>query len=85
MASARAVLLPSTWEETFGLVAIEAMALGVPPVAAAHGSFPELITPDVDGALFRPGDPRRAGSSARGRRGAPGALRNLRQASAPDL
>jgi glycosyltransferase involved in cell wall biosynthesis len=57
MATARAVLLPSTWEETFGLVAVEAMAAGVPPVAAAHGSFPELITPGVDGALFSPGDP----------------------------
>jgi glycosyltransferase involved in cell wall biosynthesis len=54
---ARAVLLPSAWEETFGLVAIEAMAASVPPVAAGHGSFPELITPGVDGALFDPGDP----------------------------
>lgn len=54
---ARAVLLPSAWEETFGLVAIEAMAASVPPVAAGHGSFPELITPGVDGALFVPGDP----------------------------
>jgi glycosyltransferase involved in cell wall biosynthesis len=54
---ARAVLLPSAWEETFGLVAVEAMAAGVPPIAAAHGSFTELITPGVDGVLFRPGDP----------------------------
>lgn len=54
---ARAVLLPSAWEETFGLVAIEAMAVGVPPIAAGHGSFPELITPGVDGTLFDPGDP----------------------------
>ena len=54
---ARAVLLPSAWEETFGLVAVEAMAAGVPPIAAGHGSFPELITPGVDGALFDPGDP----------------------------
>jgi glycosyltransferase involved in cell wall biosynthesis len=54
---ARAVLLPSAWEETFGLVAVEAMAAGVPPIAAGHGSFPELITPGVDGVLFRPGDP----------------------------
>jgi glycosyltransferase involved in cell wall biosynthesis len=54
---ARAVLLPSAWEETFGLVAIEAMAAGVPPIAAGHGSFTELITPGVDGVLFRPGDP----------------------------
>ena len=54
---ARAVLLPSVWEETFGLVAVEAMAAGVPPIAAGHGSFTELITPGVDGALFSPGDP----------------------------
>ena len=54
---ARAVLLPSAWEETFGLVAVEAMAAGVPPVAAGHGSFTELITPGVNGALFSPNDP----------------------------
>jgi glycosyltransferase involved in cell wall biosynthesis len=57
IARARAVLLPSAWEETFGLVAVEAMAAGVPPIASGHGSFPELITPGVDGALFDPGDP----------------------------
>lgn len=53
----RAVLLPSEWEETFGLVVVEAMAVGVPPLASAHGSFPELITDGVDGALFEPGRP----------------------------
>src|ERR1700761_1980611 len=57
IARARAVLLPSAWQETFGLVAIEAMAAGVPPIATSHGSFTELITPDVDGVLFSPGDP----------------------------
>jgi glycosyltransferase involved in cell wall biosynthesis len=57
MAAARAVILPSAWEETFGLAAVEAMALGVPPVAAAHGSFPELVANGVNGVLFRPGDP----------------------------
>jgi glycosyltransferase involved in cell wall biosynthesis len=57
MAAARAIVLPSAWEETFGLAAVEAMALGVAPVAAAHGAFPELITDGVDGVLFRPGDP----------------------------
>jgi glycosyltransferase involved in cell wall biosynthesis len=54
---ARAVLLPSAWEETFGLVAVEAMAAGVPPVAADHGSFSELISHGVDGVLFSPGNP----------------------------
>ena len=63
MSRARAVLLPSAWEETFGLVAIEAMALGVPPVAAGHGSFNELITSGVDGVLFEPGDPAALGSA----------------------
>jgi glycosyltransferase involved in cell wall biosynthesis len=57
MAKARAVILPSAWAEPFGLVAIEAMALGIPPIAAAHGAFTELITPGVDGILFPPGNP----------------------------
>ncbi len=57
MATSRAVILPSAWAEPFGLVAIEAMALGVPPVAANHGAFTELITPGVDGTLFTPGNP----------------------------
>ena len=56
MASARAVVVPSAWEEPFGLVVVEAMAAGTPPVAAEHGSFAELITPGTDGVLFRPGD-----------------------------
>ena len=50
-------VVPSQWEETFGLVAVEAMAAGVAPVAPARGSFPELVTDGVDGALFAPGDP----------------------------
>ncbi len=57
MSRARAVLVPSVWEEPFGLVVVEAMAAGTPAVAAAHGSFTELVTPGTDGALFRPGDP----------------------------
>ena len=59
---ARAVVLPSAWEETFGLVAVEAMAAGVPPIAAGHGSFTELITPGVDGVLFNPRRCSRAGT-----------------------
>jgi glycosyltransferase involved in cell wall biosynthesis len=53
---ARAVVMPSVWEETFGLVAIEAMAAGVAPLASAHGSFPSIVTDGVDGLLHRPGD-----------------------------
>jgi len=56
LATSRAVVVPSQWEETFGMVAVEAMAVGTAPVASAHGAFPELITPKSDGALFPPTD-----------------------------
>jgi glycosyltransferase involved in cell wall biosynthesis len=51
-----AAVVPSAWEETFGLVAVEAMSLGVAPVAPARGSFTELLRDGVDGMLFAPGD-----------------------------
>lgn len=51
-----AVAAPSTWLEAFGLVVVEAMAAGVPAVAAAHGAFPELVDDGVTGLLHRPGD-----------------------------
>ncbi|MFI1016778.1 glycosyltransferase family 4 protein [Streptomyces sp. NPDC020965] len=52
-----AVLAPSTALETFGLVVAEAMAAGVPAVAARHGAFVELIDDGVTGLLHRPGEP----------------------------
>jgi glycosyltransferase involved in cell wall biosynthesis len=56
MAGARAVIVPSTWEEPFGLVVVEAMAAGTPVIASSHGSFVELVTPGVDGVLYPPSD-----------------------------
>jgi glycosyltransferase involved in cell wall biosynthesis len=56
LAQSRAVVVPSQWEETFGMVAVEAMAVGTAAVASAHGAFPELVTPGSDGALFPPTD-----------------------------
>lgn len=56
LARARAAIVPSLWEETFGLVVVEAMAVGVPSVAVRHGSFPELIKDGVDGVLVQPGN-----------------------------
>lgn len=55
VAGGLAALVPSAWEETFGLVAVEAMAAGVAPVAPATGSFSELVEDGVDGRLFRGG------------------------------
>ncbi|MFJ1762258.1 glycosyltransferase family 4 protein [Amycolatopsis sp. NPDC088138] len=55
-ADAVAVVAPSTWLEAFGLVVVEAMAAGVPTVAAAHGAFPELVEDGVTGVLHQPND-----------------------------
>ncbi|MEU9192552.1 glycosyltransferase [Streptomyces hundungensis] len=52
-----AVVAPSTWQEAFGLVVVEAMAAGVPAVAAGHGAFVELVEDGVAGLLHRPGEP----------------------------
>ncbi len=52
---AHVLLLPSQLE-SFGLVALEAMACGVVPVATRVGGVPELITEGEDGFLEAPGD-----------------------------
>ncbi|MGX9885360.1 glycosyltransferase family 4 protein [Streptomyces sp. NPDC002276] len=51
-----AVVAPSTWLEAFGLVVVEAMAAGVPTVAAGHGAFVELVEDGVTGLLHTPGE-----------------------------
>jgi glycosyltransferase involved in cell wall biosynthesis len=56
VARAVALVAPSAWLEAFGLVVVEAMAVGVPSVAAGHGAFLELIDDGVNGLLHSPGD-----------------------------
>ena len=52
---AHVLLMPSELE-SFGLVALEAMACGVVPVATRVGGVPELITGGEDGFLEAAGD-----------------------------
>jgi glycosyltransferase involved in cell wall biosynthesis len=44
LGGAKALLFPIQWEEPFGLVMIEAMAVGTPVIAWKRGSVPEVIT-----------------------------------------
>ena len=49
------LLLPSQ-NESFGLVAMEALAAGVPVIASRVGGLPEVVQHGVSGYLFPPGD-----------------------------
>jgi len=53
---ARFLVVPSLWFETFGLVAAEAMAHGIPVVASRIGALAELVEDGRTGSLFSPGD-----------------------------
>jgi glycosyltransferase involved in cell wall biosynthesis len=48
-AESYASLMPGSWPEPFGLVAIEALACGTPIIARRVGALPEIIREGVDG------------------------------------
>lgn len=50
-------IVPSVWQEPFGMVVLEAWAQGRPVVAHRIGALPEIITDGFDGFLANPGDP----------------------------
>lgn len=53
LAGALALLFPIDWPEPFGLVQIEAMAVGTPIIAFPCGSVPEVIDHEVTGFIVR--------------------------------
>ncbi|MGZ6312180.1 MAG: glycosyltransferase [Candidatus Limnocylindrales bacterium] len=57
MRQARLVIFPSEWYETFGRVAAEAFACGVPVIAARLGAMSEVVEDGLTGLHFVPGDP----------------------------
>ncbi|MFI0512091.1 glycosyltransferase [Streptomyces sp. WSLK1-5] len=76
-----AVVAPSTWLEAFGLVVVEAMAAGVPVVAAGHGAFVELVEDGVTGLLHEPGDSASLASRIRRIAGEPSGNREMGEAA----
>ena len=53
---ARLLVVPSTWSETFGIVAAEAMSHGVPVVATRLGALQYTVDDEVTGLLFEKGN-----------------------------
>jgi glycosyltransferase involved in cell wall biosynthesis len=55
--AAKAVIVPSEWDEPFGRVIIEAYACGVPVIGSRRGAVAELVKHGVTGLQFSPADP----------------------------
>ncbi len=55
--SAAVVAVPSVWPEPFGLVGLEAMAVGRPVVASMTGGIVDWLEPEVTGLGVVPGRP----------------------------
>lgn len=58
MNRAAALVVPSIWYETFGLVIVEAFACGTPVIASRIGVIRDLVRDGETGLLFEPGNPR---------------------------
>ncbi len=54
--SASMLVMPSLWDEPFGMPTIEAMAMGRAVVATRAGAFPEIVDDGVTGRLVEKAD-----------------------------
>lgn len=56
VAGADLCIVPSVWQEAFGLAALEPMACGVPVIASRVGGIPEVIVDGETGVLVAAGN-----------------------------
>jgi glycosyltransferase involved in cell wall biosynthesis len=52
LAEAHAIVVPSRWQEPFGLVCLEAAFARVPVVASLSGGMPEMLVPEREALFF---------------------------------
>lgn len=57
MRSIDVLVVPSLWDEPFGLVAVEACARHLPVIATNMGGLPEIIQANLNGLICSPADP----------------------------
>jgi glycosyltransferase involved in cell wall biosynthesis len=79
-ARADALLFPSLWEEPWGLVPLEAMAVGVPVVATGSGGSAEYLRDGENSLIYRPREDPRALAAAVERLAADAGLRRALRA-----
>jgi glycosyltransferase involved in cell wall biosynthesis len=81
-------VVPSLWNEPFGLTVLEALARGLPVIASRRGGIPELFAHGAAGCLVDPAQPGSLGRALRAfsgggaRRGAPAGLARFSPAAA---
>jgi glycosyltransferase involved in cell wall biosynthesis len=57
LSQAAALIFPSLWYETFGMVVIEAFAMSVPVIASDLGNMKIMVTHELNGLTFEAGNP----------------------------
>lgn len=70
-----ALIFPSLWYETFGMVVIEAFSKGIPVIGSDLGNIKHLIQDGYNGLLFSPGDPQDLNAKITGYEQLPEALK----------
>jgi glycosyltransferase involved in cell wall biosynthesis len=79
----RVLVVPSRWEEPFGIIALEGMACGCVPLVANSGGLPETV--GAAGAVFAKGDARALADAIERLLGDAGHCEQLRRAAPPHL
>ena len=85
LASVDAVAVPSTRPDPLPNSAIEALAAGVPVVAANHGGLPEIVRDRATGILIRPNDPQALAKALRELADDPDRRARMGEAAAADV